>query len=180
VQELSLTRLCADAQDFDRTVSSEDHMHSNASLLNKFYEAVQVHDHETIADCYHPMAMFKDIAFELEGKKKIHAMWRMIADTNLRISYHIENANERGGTACWVADYTFKDTGREVHNELESTFQFQDGLILTQVDDCNPWNWGKQALGPAYGFVSWLIPAVLRKKAKAKLDDFVSQHPEYQ
>jgi hypothetical protein len=35
-------------------------------------------------------------------------------------------------------------------------------------------------LGPAYGFVSWLIPAVLRKKAKAKLDDFVSQHPEYQ
>jgi hypothetical protein len=148
-------------------------MHKNAQLLDRFYKGVQDHDHLSIADCYHPSARFKDIAFDLSEKKMIRAVWHMISKTDLEIKYTVEDADENNGRA-------FTDTGNTVHNKLESTFRFQDGLIFNQVDDCDAWNWGMQALGPAYGFVSWLIPKVRRNKAMGKLHDFIKHHPEYQ
>lgn len=38
---------------------------------------------EEPAACYHPDATFEDIAFPLRGKKQIHGMWHMIAETDL-------------------------------------------------------------------------------------------------
>jgi SnoaL-like domain len=155
-------------------------MHKNTGVvLEKFYKGVENHDHLAIAACYQSNGTFKDIAFELEGKKMIQAMWHMIAKTDLTISYEIKDTDENNGTALWTADYTFTDTGRKVHNELESNFRFSDGLILSQVDDCDPWNWGMQALGPAKGFLSWLVPAIRHKKAMDKLRNFIKDHPEY-
>ena len=103
----------------------------------------------------------------------------MIKYSDLRVSYNIEKADESNGAAVWIADYTFKDTGRPVHNNLRSRFEFKDGLIFSQMDDCDPWTWGMQALGPAKGFLSWLVPGIRRKKAMDKLGDFIKQHPEY-
>lgn len=154
-------------------------MNENARLLDKFYRNVQAHDHMAIAYCYHPGATFEDIAFMLPNKKMIQAMWHMIKYSDLRVSYNIEKADESNGAAVWIADYTFKDTGRPVHNNLRSRFEFKDGLIFSQVDDCDPWTWGMQALGPAKGFLSWLVPGIRRKKAMDKLGDFIKQHPEY-
>jgi SnoaL-like domain len=155
-------------------------MHRNTVLLEKFYKSVQDHDHLATAECYHPNATFKDIAFDLREKKMIQAMWHMIGATDLQISYKVEGANEHDGTARWVADYTFTDSGRKVHNDLRSKFVFKDGLILRQVDDCDPWKWGMQALGPVKGLFSWLVPTIRHEKAMGKLKAFIRKHPEYQ
>jgi ketosteroid isomerase-like protein len=168
-----------------RRCGREDHpgagnMHENARLLEKFFTSVQADDHEAVAACYHPAATFKDIAFDLPDRKMIHAMWHMITETDLQLSYTIERVDERNGAARWVADYTFGDTGRKVHNNLKSHFTFKDGLILEHVDDCDAWNWGMQALGPVNGFVSWLVPAVRHGKAMGKLRNFIERHPQYQ
>jgi hypothetical protein len=155
--------------------------HENARLLEKFFEALQKEKHLTIADCYHQDATFTDIAFDLHGKKQIHAMWHMICDTDLRLSYNVENADARNGSARWVADYTFKDNGteRKVHNELRSSFEFKDGLIIKHTDDCDARKWAMQALGPVKGIAAWLVPTLRQKKAKEKLEGFISKNPEY-
>ncbi len=155
-----------------RLTETEETMHANMRLLDRFYRGVQDHDHQSVAACYHPNATFKDIAFDLSGKKMIYAMWHMIAGTDLRIKYNVEQANETTGSARWHADYTFRDTGRKVHNKLSSTFQFRDGLILGQVDDCNALRWGIQALGPARGFGSCLIPSEASGEGQGKAGGF--------
>ena len=154
-------------------------MHPNARLLEKFYASVQAHDHRAAATAIIRALLFEDIAFKLPDKQMIHAMWHMISETDLQLSYAIETADDRHGSARWIADYTFRDTGRKVHNELRSKFTFKDGVIIAQRDDCDAWSWGMQAFGPVKGVLSWLFPGKRRKKAMEKLDAFIERHPQY-
>ena len=160
----------------------DDNMsHENALQLEKFYKALQSKKHQDVADCYHQDAAFTDIAFDRHGKKQVHAMWHMICDTDLYLTYNVENADERGGTARWVADYTFDDKGtkRKVHNELRSSFGFKAGLIIKHTDDCDTRKWAVQALGPVKGLAAWLLPSMRRKTAQEKLQGFIDRHPKY-
>jgi ketosteroid isomerase-like protein len=154
-------------------------MHSHEALLQKLYSCLKRKDHAGMAECYHPDAEFQDIAFTLKGRKSIHAMWHMISTTDLRAEFKVQHADERSGTVHLVDDYTFKDTGRPVHNVIQSEFQFRDGLIIRHHDKCNALRWGIQALGPVKGVLSWLVPNSRRAKAKEKLDAFIRTHPEY-
>jgi hypothetical protein len=81
------------------------------------------------------------------------------------------NADERTGYVNWEADYTFDDSGteRKVHNKLNSSFEFKDGLIIKQTDDCDVRGWAMQALGPVKGLAAWLFPWLRHRTAKEKL-----------
>lgn len=155
-------------------------MHSPVALLQTLYSCLNRKDHAGMAECYHPDAEFQDIAFTLKGRKSIHAMWHMISTTDLRAEFKVQHADERSGTVHLVDDYTFKDTGRPVHNVIQSEFQFRGGLIIRHHDKCNALRWGIQALGPVKGVLSWLVPSSRRAKANEKLDAFIRTHPEYQ
>jgi len=154
-------------------------MHPNAALLEKLYRCLDTKDHNGMAACYHPDATFEDIAFALRGTKEIHAMWHMISETDLRATFTVRRADDQGGTADLVDTYHFRDTGRRVHNVIQSEFRFRDGLIVEHKDSCSALKWGVQALGPVKGVLSWLVPAKRKEKAKAKLENFVERHPEY-
>jgi ketosteroid isomerase-like protein len=154
-------------------------MHPNAALVEKLYGCLDRKDHHGMADCYHPDATYDDIAFNLRGKKQIHAMWHLIAETDLRASFTVTGADDRSGGANLVDDYTWRDTGRRVHNVIRSEFRFRDGLIVAHRDSCDTLKWGTQALGPLKGVLSWLLPTVRRSLAKKKLAHFVKRHPEY-
>ena len=154
-------------------------MNPHAELLEELYRCLEGKDHQGMAACYHPDASFQDIAFALRGKKQIHAMWHMISETDLRASFTVSRADAQTGTADLVDDYTFRDTGRRVHNVIRSEFRFRDGLIVEHRDSCDALKWGMQALGPVKGVLTWLIPATRRAKAKTKLKKFIDRHPEY-
>lgn len=166
----SQTRIEYGTQPGGRTRSAE------RQLLERFYAAVQRHDHEAIAACYTEDASFQDIAFSLSGRGEIHAMWRMIAASDLRMTYVVEDAGTQEGHARWTADYTFRAApdapGRPVHNELRSSFTFRDGRIARQVDACSALRWGMQALGSVRGVLSTLLPVLRRRAARRKLDAF--------
>ena len=87
-------------------------MHPHATLLEKLYTSSDGKDHQGMASCYHPEASFDDIAFNLRGKKQIHAMWHMVAETDLRASFKVLQADGQTGTVDLIDDYTFRDTGQ--------------------------------------------------------------------
>ena len=88
-------------------------MHPHAALLEKLYTCLDRKDHEGMASCYHSEATFEDIAFKLRGIKQIHAMWHMIAETDLRATFTVKQVDGQTGTVDLVDVYTFSETGRQ-------------------------------------------------------------------
>jgi hypothetical protein len=99
-----------------------------------------------MADCYHPKAGFRDIAFDLEGGK-IGDMWRMICSGDIEVEIRHIEADDRSGLARIVDRYSFGRKKRPVVNAIESRFLFREGRIVSHDDDCDPRTWATQALG---------------------------------
>lgn len=155
--------------------------HPHADLVTRFYDAFTRRDADAMAACYHPDVHFRDEVFDLHGPRA-GAMWHMLCSRgqDLRLSFSSVEADERAGSARWVAEYTFSQTGRPVRNEIDAAFTFGDGLIRTHRDRFDFWRWSRQALGPpglVLGWTPWLRRKV-SSEATASLDAYVARHPE--
>jgi ketosteroid isomerase-like protein len=141
---------------------------TNKEAIERLYAAFAGRDGAAMGACYSPAAHFHDPAFgDLEGGD-IGAMWRMLTSRarDLEITLREHEADERKGTAHWIARYTFS-TGRRVENDIHARFSFdRDGLITDHVDDFDFRRWASQALGPKGQLVALLPP--LRAKARAQ------------
>src|SRR2546425_11048134 len=115
--------------------------HANAVLLQRLYTSLGQHDHQAMADCYHSEAAFSDIAFDLRGRKQIHAMWHMICQGDIRATCDLVQADDRSGEVNLVDDYTFSSSGRSVHNVIHSHFRFREGVIVEHHDFCDTRAW---------------------------------------
>lgn len=153
-------------------------MHPIEQLLTKLFQCLNDHDHNGMADCYHDDATFRDDAFTLNGKRQIHAMWDMACSDNKtgvksEIAVRVKelSANDSTGKAVVIDDYTFRVTGWKVHNPIVSTFEFRDGKIIKQTDDCDAASWASQAFGGFKGFVAGHISFIRRGKAMKKLKE---------
>ena len=143
----------------------------NGATIERLYAAFAECNGAAMTACYARDAHFHDPAFgDLQGED-VGAMWRMLTGraTDLVIELHEHEADERAGTAHWIARYTFS-TGRPVVNDVRARFRFTDaGLIADHVDDFDFRKWCKQALGGAGGLVALIPP--LRNKVRAKALD---------
>ncbi len=154
-------------------------MNEYTQLIERFLTAYQSLDHKSMAECYHTSASFTDIAFRLNGKKQIHAMWQMICNNGIKVEIEGIKATGNIVRARIVDTYVFSDTGRTVVNKIESAFEFQDQLIIVQRDTCNALEWARQAFGGLKGEIAGRVGLLRRKAAKKKIDGFISSHPEY-
>ncbi len=150
-----------------------------ADLIENFYAAFARKDGDAMAACYSPDVTFEDPAFgELHGEEA-GAMWRMLtgraADLEITLADHAADGDS--GTAHWLADYTFGQTGRKVHNDIQAKFQFAGGLITDHRDSFSFWAWSRQALGPVGLVLGWtpVLHAATRKKARSGLDEFMGR-----
>ena len=154
-------------------------MHAHHEIVSRLFTALDRHDDQAMAGCYHESARFRDIAFELETRRDIHCMWRMICKTSdLRATFRVIHADDAGARVSVVDHYTFRQTGRKVRNEIESRFTFRDGLILSQDDHCDPVAWGSMALGGIKGFLAGRVRWLRSRAASKVLDEFRRAHPE--
>jgi ketosteroid isomerase-like protein len=157
-------------------------MHPNAELIQRFYEAFAARDHAGMRACYAPDVRFTDEVFTLAGMRA-HAMWHMLCEnaTDLAVTFRDIDADEHSGRAHWEAIYTFSQTGRRVHNILDATFTFDDGLIHTHRDRFDLWRWSRMALGPVGLALGWspVVRGKVRAMAARSLDAFVGKHAEY-
>jgi ketosteroid isomerase-like protein len=147
-------------------------MHDNTKLVERLYDALNRHDSEAMANCYHPKARFRDIAFDLKGRDQIGTMWGMICKGDIQARFEVVRADEASGVAKLVDEYTFTDTGRRVRNSIESSFRFRDGLIVEHRDFCDERAWAAQAIGGPIGFLAGRLRFLRAWKANAKLRRF--------
>ncbi len=146
---------------------------NNAALIERFYEAFAVFDSDTMQACYAEDAKFEDPVFNLHGREQIGAMWRMLCETirdKSRDAWRLDTSRivseGNSGRAHWEPHYRFSATGRLVHNVVDATFTFRDGLIATHRDAFNFWRWSRQALGPVGALLGW--SPMLRSKVRAQ------------
>jgi ketosteroid isomerase-like protein len=137
--------------------------HPNAELIERFYEAFQRRDAEAMGACYADDVVFSDPAFgELRGEEA-RDMWRMLVQRaqDFSLTYDVVDANERTGSAQWVARYLFSQSGRSVVNRIQAQFVFRDGRIAEHRDTFDLWRWSQQALGLKGVLLGW-TPVVQR------------------
>jgi hypothetical protein len=131
-----------------------------------------------MAACYAPDARFSDPVFpDLKGQEP-GAMWRMLTGRadDLKIELLEHEADDDRGSARWIADYTFTQTGRPVTNDVRATFRFAQGLIAEHRDDFDFHRWSRQALGTPGMLLGWtpILRTSVRRRARAGLDEFMA------
>lgn len=168
-------------------------MHKNEQTLHRFFGALAFGDYITMQECLHPQVEFKDIGFDLRGKK-VQAMWHMLCarEGGIRLMYRDVLANDRTGTAYWECDYEFRreptSSARHVHNKIHSEFHFEDGFIRVQYDTCDFETWADQALGiispimEVFGTLTGhqdMLERKVRESAQHRIEEFINTHSEY-
>lgn len=141
---------------------------ANRALITRFYEAFARKDGAAMAACYHPQARFTDPAFPNLRGAEIGAMWTMLCQRaqDFSLEFSAVQADGERGSAHWEARYLFSKTGRTVHNIIEASFRFQDGLIVEHTDSFSFWRWSRQALGLPGVLLGW--SGFLRGKVQAE------------
>jgi ketosteroid isomerase-like protein len=150
----------------------------NAELIRRLYAAFGERDGGAMAALYAPDARFSDPVFpDLKGEEP-GAMWRMLTGRadDLKIELLEHEADDDRGSARWIADYTFTQTGRPVTNDVRATFRFAQGLIAEHRDDFDFHRWSRQALGTPGMLLGWtpILRASVRRRARAGLDEFMA------
>ncbi len=154
----------------------------NAALIQAFYTAFAAGNAEAMVACYHPDIVFSDPAFgELKGKDACN-MWRMLISRskgNIKISFSDVQATATTGSAKWVAEYNFGQTGRKVINRINADFVFSEGRIIRHNDNFNLHQWAGQALGwkgKLLGGTSFMQKKI-RANCRSLLQKFAEANP---
>ena len=154
-------------------------MHPNAALLDRFYMAFAEGDHATMAAAYADDATFSDPVFRQLDADEVRAMWRMFCTSGNDIDVRFSDlrADDTTGSAKWEAVYAFPATGRRVHNPIEASFAFRDGVIVRHDDRFDFYRWTRMALGPMGIVLGWtpIVQNQVRKQAAAQLRSFMAR-----
>ncbi|MCD5993983.1 nuclear transport factor 2 family protein [Pseudomonas sp. CDFA 602] len=157
-------------------MSYEEQSQANSALINRFYEAFALLDAEAMSACYTDDVVFSDPAFgELRGRE-VGDMWRMLTSRakNFSVVFDQVRADDRTGSAHWVATYLFSQTGRTVVNDIQARFVLRDGKICEHHDHFDMWRWSRQALGAKGLLLGWtpLVRNAVRAQALKGLKTF--------
>jgi len=149
---------------------------ANSTLITEFYQAFNRLDAEAMAACYTDDVLFSDPAFgELRGQQ-VGDMWRTLTTRAKSFSLKFDKvrADERTGSAHWVATYLFSQTGRTIVNDIEASFVFRDGKICEHHDQFDLWNWSRQALGFKGLLLGWtpVVQDAIKAQAQKGLKAF--------
>ncbi|MEE4102888.1 nuclear transport factor 2 family protein [Pseudomonas viridiflava] len=157
-------------------MSYEEDSQANSALITRFYEAFAQLDAEAMSACYTEDVLFSDPVFgELRGSQA-GDMWRMLTSRakDFSVVFDQVRADDRSGSAHWVATYLFSQTGRTVVNDIQARFVFRDGLICEHHDHFDLWRWSRQALGAKGLLLGWtpMVQNAVRGQAQKGLKTF--------
>ena len=149
---------------------------ANTAVITRFYQAFQRLDAEAMVACYSDDIVFSDPVFGTLRGKDAGDMWRMLTTRakDFTLTFDTVRADERAGSARWVARYLFSQTSRTVVNDIQARFVFRDGKICEHHDSFDLWRWARQALGTTGVLLGWspLVQGKVRAQAQKGLRAF--------
>jgi ketosteroid isomerase-like protein len=152
-------------------------MNDNEKLIHHFYESFADKDYKAMQEYYADDATFSDEAFKNLNSAQVKAMWEMLCKRgkDLELTFQNVTADEKTGSAEWVAKYTFSQTGRKVENHIKANFEFANGKIVKHTDSFDFYKWISQALGLPGKLLGWtsFLQSKVRQKAMKSLEDFM-------
>lgn len=152
-------------------------MHNNAQMIHRFYTCFQQKDYKGMQACYSDSAVFSDAVFTNLDAAQVKAMWEMLlrSSKDLALEFSSVTADEKSGSAKWIATYTFSRTGRKVVNVIHAEFVFENGCILRHTDHFDFYKWARQALGFTGLLLGWtpFLKHKIQATAKQNLEDFM-------
>ena len=152
-------------------------MHPHRAIIERFYSCFKVLDANGMAQCNHESIEFSDPVFPKLQGAKVGAMWKMLCSQaqGFELMYTDTQADDTVGKAHWEAKYIFSMTGRNVHNKINASFQFQDGKIIQHHDSFNFWKWSFMALGSPGLILGWspLVKNKVQRQAAKNLERFI-------
>lgn len=152
-------------------------MNDNEKLIHHFYSSFKNKDFAGMQNCYADSATFSDAVFQDLNSAQVKAMWKMLVLNGKDLELHFQNvsAEEKSGSAEWIANYTFSKTGKKVENRIKANFEFENGKIINHKDSFDFYKWAKQALGISGLLLGWtsFLQNKVRQTAMKSLDDFM-------
>lgn len=152
-------------------------MNDNEKLIQHFYESFKSKDFKAMQSCYADNATFSDAVFQNLNSTQVKAMWEMLITRGKDLELRFQNiqADEKTGSAEWIANYTFSQTGNKVENHIKANFEFENGKIVKHIDDFDFYRWSSQALGISGKLLGWtsFLQNKVRQKAMKSLADFM-------
>ena len=108
-------------------------------VVNQFYTAFQRKNFKTMQELYYDNARFSDEVFVDLSAVEVRAMWEMLIKRgkDLRLQFSDIRADDKEGSAKWIANYTFSTGGRPVENHIAASFRFANGKIIEHTDNFN-------------------------------------------
>ena len=153
---------------------------NNKDIIEKFYTAFQNLDSKTMNSLLADDIEFEDPAFGKLKGDKVKYMWQFLCENAKDFKVEFSDIKTKGnnGTGHWEAFYTFSLTGNKVHNIIDSTFEFENGLIIKHKDDFDIKKWIKQAMGSAIGIIggSFFIKNTVRKQSNKYLEKYIRRN----
>lgn len=157
-------------------MSYEEDSQANSALITRFYEAFAQLDAEAMIACYTDDVLFSDPVFDELRGRQAGDMWRMLTSRakDFSVVFDQVRADDRSGSAHWVATYLFSQTGNVVINDIQARFVFRDGKICEHHDHFDLWRWSRQALGFKGLLLGWtpLVRNAVRAQALKGLKAF--------
>jgi ketosteroid isomerase-like protein len=155
-------------------------MNDNEKLIQHFYNSFAQRDYKAMQDCYADDATFSDEAFQNLNSAQVKAMWEMLIKRgkDLEIRFQNVSADEKSGSAEWIANYTFSQTGNKVENHIKANFEFANGKIVKHIDSFDFYRWSSQALGLTGKLLGWtsFLQKKVSEKAMKNLAEFMEKN----
>lgn len=155
-------------------------MNDNEKLIEHFYKSFAQKDYKAMQDCYADDATFSDAVFQNLNSAEVKAMWEMLIKrgSDLQLEFKNVSADEKNGSAEWIATYTFSQTGNKVENRIKANFEFENGKIVKHIDSFDFYRWSSQALGLSGKLLGWtsFLQNKVREKAMKGLADFMENN----
>lgn len=153
---------------------------TNTELITHFYTSFAKGDAEGMISCYDNAIQFKDPAFGALKGEDAKNMWRMLLSRNkgnIHLTFSNVKADEKTGSANWVAEYVFSATGRKVINVISAEFEFANGKIIKHTDTFDIYKWAKQAFGLKGYLLGWTgyMQHKIQQQANASLKKYTEK-----
>lgn len=154
-------------------------MEQHKEIIEAFYEAFQCGDYQTMQGLYARESSFHDPVFQDLSGYEAGKMWEMLlkSSKDLKISLGKIESTDTGGTAVWIATYTFGEKRRPVRNKIQAKMAIKNGKIIRHEDQFDLRHWLSQALGWQGKWLGWMpfLRKQVQQKAQQRLKKYIAQ-----